>query len=76
MSAQKRKKQQEMLVFFLFVFYLVKKIRNNAQLSTDTTKLDRKDENKTCGRNIFRAIWLAFESKHGEEKPLQCLACK
>lgn len=74
MPAQKRKKQQEMLDFFFF--YLVKNIRNNAQLSTDTTRLDSKDENKTCGRNIFRAIWLAFESKHGEEKPLQCLACK
>ncbi len=51
-------------------------IRNNAPLSTDTTRLDRKDENKTCGGNIFRAIWLAFEIERGEEKPLQCLACK
>lgn len=51
-------------------------IRNNATLSADTTRLDRKDENKMFGGNIFRAIWLAFEIERGEEKPLQCLACK
>lgn len=51
-------------------------IRNNAPLSTDTTRFDGKDENKTCGGNIFRAIWLTFESEYREEKPLQCLVCK
>lgn len=51
-------------------------IRNNAPLSTDTTRFDGKDENKTGGGNIFRAIWLTFESEYREEKPLQCLVCK